>query len=285
MPIKNIKHQHGTPNPILIKEEEIMIAMVEKALASTSNPQIIGRNGEIPLLKFLKRYLPSTLRAETGHFLAPSGKLSPQIDIIILDSRYPLLAENEDGSVIAMLHSVISTIEVKTNITSGDMKKIWYDSEKIMFLASEIPTHGPEQWGGIMRDGFAYKCANKLDTLDDKYIQFAQPKETPLDIYLIRLHPSDQVPGKNIGAMLHFEPVDEEDEDYEDSMDGYVPTCALCYNPLSDLYYRLIQNSYYMLGSRNISFSDIGAHVMDYLAWSTFSWDEYWEMKEERKNT
>ncbi len=286
MSIKNIKHKHGTPNHILIKEEDLMIAQIEKTLNSTSNPQIIGRNGEIPLLKFFKRYLPFTLRAETGHFLAPSGTLSPQLDIIILDSRYPLLAENEDGSVLAMLHSVISVIEVKTNITSNDMKKMWDDSKKVMLLASEIPSYGQAgQWGAIMSYGFAYKCANKLNTLEDKYIQFACPKITSLDIYLLRLHPSDQVQSKNIGAVLHFEPIDEEDEDYEDSLDGYIPTCRACYNPLSDLYYEIIQNSYYTLGSRDISFSEIGAHVMDYLSWSTCSWDDYFKMKEMEKGT
>lgn len=277
MAIKNIKHEHGTPNPILIKEEDLMIAKAEKALASTSNSQIIGRNGEIPLLNFFKRYLPSTLRAETGHFLAPSGKLSPQLDIIILDSRYPLLAENEDGSVLAMLHSVIHIIEVKTNITSGDMEKMWLNSEKIQFLASsEVPSYAPGEWGGIRTDGFAYKCANKLDTLERKYIEFAQPKETGLDIYLLRLHSSDQVAGKNIGAEFHFEPVFEEDED---QIYDFIPTCRACFNPLSDLYYRIIQDSYYTLGSRDFSFTDLGFHVMDYLAWSTCSWENYWEMK------
>ena len=47
MKIKNIKHRHGTPNPSLIKEENLMIAMVEKALLSTSNSQVIGRNGNL----------------------------------------------------------------------------------------------------------------------------------------------------------------------------------------------------------------------------------------------
>lgn len=68
MGIKNIKHEHGAPNPVLIKEEEVMIAKVEKALASTSNPQIIGRNGEVPLIDFFNRHLPYTLSCSNGSF-------------------------------------------------------------------------------------------------------------------------------------------------------------------------------------------------------------------------
>jgi len=279
MVIKYIKHEHGTPNPILIREEDVMIAKVAKALASTSNSQIIGRNGEIPLITFLNRYLPPTLRAQTGHFVAPSGKLSPQLDVMILDSRYPLLSENDDGSVLAMLHSVISTIEVKTNITSADMTKMWYDSEIIMGLAAEISSYRSEEFMGLITRGFAYKCANKLDTLEKKYIEAAQPKKASLDIYMLRLHSSDQTNEKNIGAELHFEPIDENDEHYDDSFDGYVPTCRASFNPLSDLYYTIIQDSYYTLGDRNISYTDIGVHIMDYLSWSTCSWDKYWELK------
>src|SRR5689334_15392292 len=96
---KNVKHEHGTPNPIIRTEELAMLAIVDRALASSSNSQTIGRNGERPLLDFFNRYLPYTFKAVTGHFVPPSGTLSPQIDIMLLDSRYPLLAVNADGSV------------------------------------------------------------------------------------------------------------------------------------------------------------------------------------------
>src|SRR6266480_6344490 len=101
------KHEHGTPNPIIVSEEEALLAAVDRALASSTNAQVIGRNGEIPLRDFFNRYLPYTLRAATGHFVAPSGHLSSQMDLMILDTRYPLLAQNADGSVLAMLHGVV----------------------------------------------------------------------------------------------------------------------------------------------------------------------------------
>jgi len=136
-----IKHEHGKPNPIFVSEEQGLLAAVDKALGSTPSSQSIGRSGEIPLRDFLNRYLPYTIRAVTGHFVPPSGRLSPQIDIMILDARYPLLAENADGSVLAMLHSVIKTIEVKTRITTRDISKAWKDAIEIMGLASEIANY------------------------------------------------------------------------------------------------------------------------------------------------
>jgi hypothetical protein len=60
---KNVKHHHGTVNPIIQQEEEIMIATVDRALAASDNAQIIGRNGELPLIQFFNRHLPYTIRA------------------------------------------------------------------------------------------------------------------------------------------------------------------------------------------------------------------------------
>ena len=155
-----IKHEHGTPNPILREEEKSMLAVVDRAVASTSNAQIIGRNGEIPLRDFLNRYLPYTLRAETGHFLAPNGELSPQIDVMLLDARYPLLAQNEDGSVLAMLHSVVTTLEVKTRLTTNHIAKMWQDAVRIMSLARQVKGYSGDEFGSIQTRGFAYGCVS-----------------------------------------------------------------------------------------------------------------------------
>lgn len=265
-----IKHEHGMPNPIIMREEEAILAAVDRALASTSNSQIIGRNGELPLLDFLNRYLPYTLRAASGQFVPPSGKLSPQIDIMILDARYPLLCENQDGSVLAMLHSVIKTIEVKTRITSNDMKKIWENSLNVMFLASEVKGYSGFEWGAVSTLVFAYRSANRLDTIERKYIEYADPWNAGIDIFLLRLPEKDQVAGKKHGVEFHFEPKFESEK--SDKVIGYDSITRASYTPLSDLYYGLVQDSYYHLGHRNSSFNDIGQHVMDYMAWSTCSW-------------
>ncbi|WP_418115024.1 DUF6602 domain-containing protein [Vibrio scophthalmi] len=41
------------------------------------------------LLEFFNRYLPPTFKAVSEHFITPNGNISPQIDIMILDSRIP----------------------------------------------------------------------------------------------------------------------------------------------------------------------------------------------------
>jgi len=145
--MQNYKHKHGTPNPIIQQEEKAILLAVDRALCSSSNSQTIGKNEEIPLLTFLNRYLPPTLKAASGHFITPSGNISSQIDIMVLDSRYPLLAENSDGSVLAMLHSVVEAIEVKTNLSTKDVRKSWNDGVKIMELANDIDGYGGDEWG------------------------------------------------------------------------------------------------------------------------------------------
>lgn len=265
-----VKHQHGTPNPIILQEEESMIAMVNRALASSSNAQTIGRNGEVPLRDFLNRYLPYTLRAATGHFVPPSGILSPQIDILILDARYPLLSQNADGSVLVMLHSVVAVIEVKTRMTSKDIGKMWEDAIKINLLVNEVKGYADKNWGSIMTYGFAYGCANRLDTLEDRYTEEGKPDQASLDISLLRLHPKDAIKYNPLGAEFHFEPLMSNNSSSD--IIGYEPLCIAQLTPLSDFYYNLIQTSYYTIGSRDYGFNEIGRHFMEYMSWSTVRW-------------
>jgi len=272
-----IKHQHGTPNPIMKQEEEAILVAVNRALESSSNSQTIGRNGEIPFREFLNRYLPYTLRAATGHFVSPDGELSPQIDVMILDARYPLLAVNDDGSVLAILHSLVSTIEVKTRLSTGDIKKIWKDAARIMSLASQVNGYSGEYWGAVMTCAFAYGCANKLDSLESIYEKVGTPDLTGLDINILRLHPSDQIENNALGVEFHFVPISKDDS--SDMITGYEMRSLPKFTPLSDLYYQLVQNAYYTLGQRNQGFTDIGRQVMDYMSWSTCSWEKYYEMK------
>jgi len=265
-----IKHQHGTPNPIIQREEEVLLSLVDKALASTSNSQTIGRNGEIPLRNFLNRYLPNTLRAVTGNFVSPSGLLSPQIDIMILDSRYPLLAENADGSVLAMLHSVIQTIEVKTRITARDIEKIWQDSISIVELAEEVDGYGNSDWRSVHITALAFRSAQRLDTLEKKYEEVGKPFKSSLDITVLRLPDKDI--RKEIGVELHFEP--DFASEKSKKIIGFLPITRASFTPLSDLYYQMVQNSYYTMEIRGHSFGDIAHHVMEYMSWATASWDK-----------
>jgi len=277
---KIVRHEHGTPNPVIAEEEKSLLAIVDRALKSTSNSQTIGRNGEVPLRNFLERYLPFTLRAATGHFIPSSGRLSPQIDVMILDARYPLLAQNADGSVLALLHSVVHTIEVKTRLTTTNMAIAWNNAAKIMSLASEVTGYG-EGHGSIRTSAFAYRSRNSLDAIEDKYSHLEDPENTGLDIYIMRLADRDQTGSKPLGVELHFEPTFESENSHIET--GVTPTCRASYTPLSDLYYWIVQDSYYRLAARNQSFSSIGEDVMNYLSWATCTWDEYFAEKEKER--
>lgn len=267
--MKNVKHKHGTPNPIIEQEEEGILTSVDRALASSSNSQIIGRNGEVPLRNFLKRYLPYSIRAETGHFVAPSGKLSPEIDVLILDARYPLLSENTDGSVLAMMHSVISTIEVKTRIRTTDINKMWSNSALIGIMSSEI-IDKKASFGGIQTIGLAYKSQNRLRTIADKFFKVGQAyltkSEGYMDLFLLRLPEKDVTRTRKAGAFFHFEGNHKPTEN-----NSHTPFLLPMHTPLSDFYYMLIQDSYYCLDARDYNFNDIGEHFMAYMSWSTFS--------------
>jgi hypothetical protein len=263
--MKTIKHEHGTPNPIIETEERSMLAVVDRALASSGNPQTIGKNGEVPLQSFLTRHLPNTLAARTGHFVTPLGQLSPQIDILVVDSRYPLLAENNDDSVLVMLHSVVCCIEVKTNIRTTDLPKIRNNSKKILDLSKEVAsTTG--RFSDVSCLCFAYRSDTRLDTLADRFFEVFVDDSTHTDLYLLRVPEPDRVAKGEHGALLHLEPSTSGDAP---EVDEWIPTLIPEHTPLSDFYYSLIQNSYYCLEDRKYGFGDIGAHIMEYMSWST----------------
>lgn len=271
------KHHHGTPNPTIKHEEELAISIVKRALANTVNPQTIGRNGELPILEFFNRYLPPTFKAVSGHFITPAGHLSPQIDIMIIDSRYPLLAQNLDGSVLVALHSLLFTIEIKTNLNTKDIKKSWADANYIFLLSEEI--YGKDclkDFRGLTSYILAYNTRLKLDSLEAAYTKFGKPNFAALDTYILRISETEQPTSEKIGAELHFEPDHDAKED--DRFIDFELTCRASYTPLSDLYYTIIQNGYYTLGAREYGFTEIGAHIMDYMSWSTCPWDKYYSM-------
>jgi hypothetical protein len=273
-----MKHEFGTPNPIIMTEERSILSTVDRAVTSSGNPQVIGRNGELPLRDFLSRYLPPTLRAETGHFLTPSGEVSPQIDVMILDARYPLLASNPDGSVLATLHGLLSVLEVKTTLRTRDLKPMWENATRITQLAAEVSDFGDSAYGAVRVDALAYRLGSSLSSIESAYMKAADPDAAGLDLYVLRVPDAEQPPRGEIGAFLHYEPVPAEDEaklpENEERIE-WIPTCLLSHTILSDIYYRTVQDSYYSLSARKWSFGDIGEQVMNYMTWATLSWDRY----------
>ncbi|MDD1622034.1 MAG: hypothetical protein LUQ11_11185 [Methylococcaceae bacterium] len=251
------RQRHGHINPIFAHEEAQMLAAVDKAHSSSSNSQILGKNGEAALCSLLNRYLPISFRTVAGHFVTPSGKLSPELDVMVMDARYPLLAENQDGSVLAMLHSVIATIEVKRTLVKKEVLKIRKNASLVGELQAEVfPSLG--EWGGVIQLAFAYRSGITVDTVANHYFDNYSPDDPASFIHILRVHDKDQMTDEGpLGAHVWMEASEH-------------PATSTTLAPLSDFYYQLIQDGFYTLNARNFDFGDLGAHAMSYMNWGTF---------------
>lgn len=247
---------HGHINPIFAHEEAKLFATVDKASSSSNNSQILGKNGEAALCSLLSRYLPIPFRAVAGHFVTPSGQLSPELDVMVMDARYPLLAENEDGSVLAMLHSVIATIEVKRTLVKKEILKIRKSASLVAELQAEVfPSYGG--WGSVMQFAFAYRSRITLGTVANHYFDSFSARDPASSICILRVHDRDQATGDGPhGAHVWLE-------------SGEIPCTATTLAPLSDFYYELVQGGFYTLSARNFSCGDLGRHMMSYMNWGT----------------
>jgi len=269
MATKTRKHQFGQPNAIIQQEETRMLTVVDQALGSTSNSQTLGRNGEVPTRDFFQRYLPYMFRAATGHFITPSGHLSPQIDVLILDARYPLLSENADGSVLAMLHAVVATVEVKTRLRTADIKNAWSNADTLMTLASEVGYNYQETAGHVSTYVLAYRTAPRLAALESAFLKHGKPGRADLEVYLLRLAESDRPNGADVGANLCFVTPDYPDE-YPSDEKVYELGWLHFHTPLSDLYYRMLHRAFAALHARESTYSNLAEHLGQYMTWSTF---------------
>jgi len=253
---KNVKQQFGHKNPIFVHEERTLIAAVDRADESSSNSQTIGRNGEVALLDLLNRYLPHTMAVRRGHFVAPNGDLSPETDLMLLDTRYPLIAHNDDGSVLAMLHSVVAAIEVKRTLNKSEIQKILHNSSITTSLQSGAFGAAME-WGIVLQKAFAYRASIKTCTIQKHF--FAERESDPSRTHLsvLRILPSDfPDPERTYGAHLWLE-------------DHNAPSHVTTVSPLSDFYYNLVQDAYYTMGARAYDMDDVAENMNQYMNWGT----------------
>jgi hypothetical protein len=270
--MRNRKRRPGNPliNPVFLEEERMMVAEVDKAMV-LANGHLIGANGEKPLLTFFNRYLPSTMKAVTGKFVTPRGNTSPQIDIMIVDSRYPLLSHHSDGSVVVMLHSLIQTLEVKTSVAKREIFDTIRSARLIRELATQVFPR--VAWGAVSLSAIGYRAGVASDTLLDHYVDAAGGYDD-LNITILRARDRENLgPATAMGIVLHHEPCPRIPVDGDVERDGcpseWSPDLLETVAPLSDFYYDVVQCGYYALDSRSFGFGEIGAHMLDYDTW----WD------------
>ena len=120
-----------------------------------------------------------------GHFVAPDGEMSPEIDVMLVDPQYPYLSQNENGSVVAMMHSVLSTIEVKLNLKGKEIKKIRKDTSTIQRFSNKVFPGG--SWSKIFQYGIAYKTGFRLETVEKNFFVGYEENPPYTDLYILRL--------------------------------------------------------------------------------------------------
>lgn len=263
---QRLTREHGQVNRLFLEEERTMLAGVDKA-KQVGNPQIIGANGEKPLLAFFSRYLPAILRPVSGKFITPSGALSPQIDLMIMDSRYPLLCENSDGSVLIMLHSLIQTVEVKTCVRKRDISAMIKAAKIIKRLSTEV--FPKNVCRTVATAAIAYRSGMSTNALERNFFGYDSGNYNHLELTVWRLNESKE--RRAVGAFLRREEAPEDDRDPEDPAwpGRWKPEFIKTFAPLSDFYYDLVRRGYDTLDSRAFSLRDISEHMMSYMVWGT----------------
>lgn len=105
---------------------------------------------------------------------------------------------------------------------------------------------------------FAYRTSIKIATIEKHFFTDCESNLRLPFIYVLRILKSDcQDTSKSFGVVVW---VDR----------GVLPLSFTTLSPLSDFYYRLIQNSYYFLGARDYDLNDVGCHLNEYMTWGTY---------------
>lgn len=94
-----------------------------------------GRHKEAVLKNIIRRFLPEKFRIGTGFVVSQTlerttHQASPQIDLIIYDSSFPVLFREGDF-VILTPDAVNGIIEVKTNLANQDLQNVLNKSNEL----------------------------------------------------------------------------------------------------------------------------------------------------------
>jgi hypothetical protein len=245
----------GMANEKFVYEQKAMLAKLGQSAGS--NSATIGASGEILILEFLKRYLPPQLLARKGHYRKINGELSREIDVMILDARFPFLNEIENGVVYAMQHSVVAVIEVKRTLGGDEICKIREHTIKLEADDAESPQLARLacRWEKPTSHAIAFRSESKLDTLAAHF--FKNPMARCY--FHILDHGFECREGeKNSGAMMYV----------EGERHDCIGVSARTRNPLSDFYYMLLENCFWTVSIRKINDSLMGDIIRSYYNWS-----------------
>jgi hypothetical protein len=227
-------------NPRFFQDEEFMLQAVGSVFPSDKTSFSMENRGLVPLYDFFCRYLPPMVAPAMGRIGFPNCEVSRPIDILILDSRYPLLSFYPDGLVIAPLHSVLAIIAVTPMLTLSTVAELREGINYANSLASPLLSDD----GSMKCAGFAYRSDLKLSEIES----------------------SGQCQ-KNSGISIMR--LSQEDQGTESSI-GYVDG-AVSPNPLDAFYSELVRDLFRILAIRQYDQDGIQSRLALYKDWPSFS--------------
>jgi hypothetical protein len=116
---------------------------------------------------------------------------------------------------------------------------------------------------------FAYRTSSKKENIFECFLECSDPDLNIFDIIILR----SQNNGDE-GTHICFQPLLEaKDEQLNDLLDWIKSDFVLLpfseATPLSDFYFTLIQEAYYLIGNRKHDIGEIGEQFNYYINWST----------------
>lgn len=253
----------GLANEKFSAEQEEMIAKLKKS--EGGNNASLGDDGELLVIRFLNRFLPPQFRAYKGHYRKIDGTLSREIDVMILDSRFPLLNETESGVVYAMQHALLATIEVKRTLGEPEIKSIRENTISTQNDKAQVPEIGFKNiyWSRPESLAFAFRSRSTLKTMASHF--FIAPVAW-CDIYILEHDFECGGSDRGIGALVRV----------EQEIIGQKGMTCRTENPLSDFYYMALEKSFDVLSERNVPDGAMQEIISAYYNWSnikeSFEW-------------
>lgn len=247
------------PVSVMIKEEESVIASAEKSVFGSGNPSIHGANGEQILLQFLDKYVPGCFRFTSGHALRADGEMSPQIDLMLVDSRFPPLSVHNDGTTLEMMEAVLSVVSVKKQLNKGE-----FDEQERYALKCAAFFAGAVENGKLVRNKYPpvfYVIVYHSKMLEERVVAHMETVEVlsnqMFTIFCLRMPEKDRKRGLGPGAIFRYDGIGK-----DVSLFSIFSTA-----PLSDFYFMMIQDAYYSMDEHYPKFKALGILLMKYYTW------------------
>lgn len=101
------------------------------------HPTLTGSSREFLVKRVLRSVLPPIVHVGSGRLIDNPGHFSKHIDIVLYDSRFPIL-EIESGIGMYLIEGVIATIEVKSTLTKEHLLEALENTNSMMSLSPGI---------------------------------------------------------------------------------------------------------------------------------------------------